>query len=91
MNACPRCAGNILESYDEHLREWYLYCMQCGNRPAVQRIEADGPPKCLNGCGRPRSWQYSQRLKVPVLLTKCVECRQRQSIRKRKLQRISEE
>ena len=93
MTACVRCAGIILESYDEHLREWYLYCVQCGDRPLESRRRHDGraiddPPQCRQGgCTRPCVQVLHVRSRALVYLSKCAVCRDRQN-RSRQVTRV---
>lgn len=82
MMACSRCAGNILDGYDEQLREWYQYCLQCGSRPQVTVRRADGKsveaaPRC--SCGRECRLAEYKGTGMQVYTSKCAVCRERQN------------
>lgn len=81
MTHCPRCNGNILQGYDDGIREFYRYCLQCSHRPAMPIVRVVGPPKCE--CGRDCLQVLHLKSRSQVYLTKCAVCRAKRNIQRK--------
>ncbi len=83
MTHCARCNGNVLQRYDDGLREYYDYCLQCSHRPAMPVVRSVGPPKCSQSCGRYCLEVTDNKSRAKVYLTKCAVCREKWNIQRK--------
>lgn len=79
--SCTRCAGFLGRTWDTSIREYEIRCWNCGHRPAVVTVRADGqekdaPMMCVDCKVKPRVFAPMKTVKGETEVQRCAACRQ---------------
>ena len=93
--SCPRCAGLLAVQWDEETRAEYVYCLLCGNRPALQSYRADGQPLgsatlCIDCQVMPVMMVELKCMKILKEAVRCLECRDKHNAKRRNMKRAQQ-